>query len=261
MVMIRNLDAFKFVKVDHCEPSPKSRNLILSGFVFDDVHFVELHNKPGLQKSPPCSTSRRTKQQQLSEPEERSQRKKNVRFAPEKRNQFHDPPPWSPAQQQCGHWTKAARQSLYNERRLEARTIVQQERSWGQLPSLLKQIHIDSYCSWNPPGPDPNLAHLYRHEPERLLGLERLHAPWRRSRDSWNAEAAANYALRLALSLEESLTNQWGDDSDDNEHQLQQEEDHSDNAAMILAEAWDASFCDGCDGCEGGDPLNNGQGI
>jgi hypothetical protein len=254
MVMIRNLDALKFVKVDHREPSPKSRSLILSGFVFDDVYFVELHNKPGLQKSSPSSTSRRPKQQGLSKPAEQSRRKKKVRFAPEKWNQFHGPPPWSPAQQQCGHWTKAARQALYYERRLEARTIVQQERSWGQLPSLLKQIHIDSYCAWNPPVPDPNLAHMYRHEPERLLGLERLHAPWRRSRDSWNAEAAANYALRLALSLEESLTNHWGDDSDDHQHQLHQEEVHSDNAAMILEEAWDASFGD-C--CEDEDQSNN----
>jgi hypothetical protein len=227
--MIRNLDALKFVKIDRGSPSPKSRNLILDGF-FVETQYIELH-KRGLQKSPQNSSPHRSKQQRLNDPGgQRSRRKKKVRFVPEKRNQVYEPP-LSPSQ--C-HWTKADRQGLHSERSREAKTIVLEERSWGHLPGLLKQIHVDSYCPWDPPVPDPFLTHMYRHEPERLLGLERWHAPWRRSRDSWNAEAAANYALRLGLSLEESLTNHcWGDNQQEGSH----------DTPMNLDEDWGASFC------------------
>lgn len=185
--MKRNFDAQQLVKMDR-RSSLKSRYMILDDF-FSETQPINLQG----------SSTRSPQQQKLLTDPAGRRRKKKVRFVV-RRNKAY--PPIPPSQT---HWTPAYRQGMISEQSREAKTIVQEERSWGHLPNLLKQIHIESYFPRVSVGADPILTHLYRHEPERLLGIERLHAPWRRSRDCWNAEAAANYALRLGMSLAEAL--------------------------------------------------------
>jgi hypothetical protein len=216
-MMNRNLDAPKFVKRDR-RSSPKSTYVILDDFFSGNNDNTSDELKKRSRRSPFAQTfsSRSLPQQRLL-----NDRKKKVRFA--RRNKAY---PASSTTFQC-HWTPADRHCMIREQSHEAKTIVEQERSWGHLPDLFQQLHIESYGSWGPVKADPILTHLYRHEPERLLGIERLHAPWLRSRDSWSADAAAKFALRLGLSLAEALN----DDTSSNE-----EDD------PMIIETWGESF-------------------
>lgn len=217
--MIRNLSAPKSIFIDRgSRQRPKESELLL----VDATQTAE-SSKRGLGLFPKGSSVRSLKQQRFND--QNRPRKKMVRFAL-KRNMVIHPSSFS----QC-HWTTTDRHIMRGERSQEGRSRVRQERAWGYLPNLFKEIHIASYCPWEPTVADPFLAHLYKYEPERLLGLEKAISPWKHGKEAGASEASANFALRLGLSLEQSLLTDRGDPMmlDDMHHHLMIDKDDDDS--------------------------------